>query len=55
MTSSYNMIVDRKDHVQYLTVSKSYSDDCSGSFTEQNIALNNLYYSSMILYIGIIG
>ena len=48
-----NMIVDRKDHVQYLTVSKSSSDDCTCSFfkTEQNIAINNLYYGAMILYI----
>ena len=45
-------IVDRKDHIQYPTVSKSYSDDCTCSLTEQNIALNNLYYGSMILYIG---
>ena len=28
-----NTIVDRRDHVQYLTVSKSYSDNC----TEYNI------------------
>ena len=34
------MIVDRKDHVQYLTVSKSYSDECTCSLTEQNIAFN---------------
>ena len=26
-----NMIVDRRDHVQYLTVSKSYSDNCTCS------------------------
>ena len=38
------MIVDRIDHVQYLTVSKSYSDNCTCSLTEQNITLNNLYY-----------
>ena len=30
------MIVDRRDHVQYLTVSKSYSDNCTCSLTEQN-------------------
>ena len=46
------MIVDRKDHVQYLTVSKRFSDDCKCSLTEQNIALNNLYYGPMILYMG---
>ena len=52
MTSSCNFIVDRKDHVQYLTVSKSYSDNCTCSLTEQNIALNNLYHCQMILYMG---
>ena len=45
------MIGDRKDHVQYLTVSKSYSDDCTYSLTEQIKALNNIYYDSMLLYI----
>ena len=35
MMSLYNDIelqydCDRRDHVQYLTVSKSYSDNCSG-------------------------
>ena len=33
------MIVDRKDHVQYLTVSKSYSDNCTCSLTEQYTTL----------------
>ena len=37
------MVVDRTDHVQYLTVSKSYSDNCTYSLTEQNITLTNLY------------
>ena len=32
---SCNTIVDRRDHVQYLTVSKSYSDNCTCSLTEQ--------------------
>ena len=41
---SCNMIVDRRDHVQYLTVSKSYSDNCTCSVTEQNTTLKNLYY-----------
>ena len=50
MTLSCNMTVDRKDHVQYLTVSKSYSDDCTCSLTEQNLALNNLYYGPKILF-----
>ena len=33
-----------RDHVQYLTVSKSYSDNCACSLTEQKTTLNNLYY-----------
>ena len=37
MTLSCNMIVDMKDHVQYLTVIKSYSDDCTCFTTEQTI------------------
>ena len=41
---SCNTIVDRRDHVQYLTVSKSYSDNCTCSLTEQNTTLKNLYY-----------
>ena len=45
MIISCNMIVDRRDHVQYLTVSKSYSDNYTCSLTEQkNITLTNLYY-----------
>ena len=44
MIISYNMVVDRRGHVQYLTVSKSYSDNCTFSLTEQNITLTNLYY-----------
>ena len=41
MTLSYYMIVDMKDciHVQYLIISKSYSDDCTISLTKHNIAL----------------
>ena len=31
MIISCNTIVDRRDHVQYLTVSKSYSDNCTCS------------------------
>ena len=38
------MVVDRRDHVQYLTVSKSYSDNCTCSLTEQSITLTSLYY-----------
>ena len=34
MIISCNTIVDRRDHVQYLTVSKSYSDNCTCSLTE---------------------
>ena len=33
-----------------MTVSKSYSDDCSK--TGQNIAINDLYNGAMILYIA---
>ena len=44
MITICNTIVDRKDHVQYLTVSKSYSDNCTCSLTEQNTTLKNLYY-----------
>ena len=51
MTLSCNTIFDRKDHVQYLTVSKSYSDDCTFSLTEQIIAIND-HLDAMILYIG---
>ena len=43
MIISCNMIVDRRDHVQYLTVSKSYSDNCTCSLTEQNTTLKNLW------------
>ena len=39
MIISCNTIVDRRDHVQYLTVSNSYSDNCTCSLTEQNITL----------------
>ena len=35
------MIVDSKDHEQYLTVTKSYSEDCTCSLTEQSLALKN--------------
>ena len=41
MTRSCSTIVDRKDHVQYLKVSKCYSDDCTCSLTERNIALSD--------------
>ena len=46
MIISYNMIVDRRDHVQYMTVSKSYSDNCTCncSLTVQNTKLKNLFY-----------
>ena len=42
MAISCNTIVDRRDHVQYLTVSKSYSDNCTCSLTEHNTTLKNL-------------
>ena len=40
MIISCNTIVDRRDHVQYLTVSKSYSDNCT---TEYNIKKSVLW------------
>ena len=43
MINSCNTIVDRRDHVQDLTVPKSYSDNCSCSLTEQNTISKNLY------------
>ena len=49
MTLSYSMIVDRKDHVQYLAVSKSYSRQLSCSLTERNIAIND-HNDAMLLY-----
>ena len=39
MIISCNTIVDRRDHVQYLTVSKSYSYNCTCSLAEQNTTL----------------
>ena len=44
MISSCNTIVDRRDQVQYLAVSKNYSDNCICSLTEQNTTLKDLYY-----------
>ena len=44
MILSCYMIVARRDHLKYLTASKSYSDDCTCNLTEQNTTLNNLYY-----------
>ena len=44
MIISRNTIVDSRDHVQYLTVSKRYSDNCTCSLIEQNATLKNLFY-----------
>ena len=44
MIISCNTVVDKRDHVQYLTELKSYSDNCASSLTEKNTALKNLYY-----------
>ena len=44
MISSCNTIVNRRDHIKYLTVSKSYSDNCTCSPIEQNTTLKSLYY-----------
>ena len=39
MIISYYTIVDRSDHVQYLTVLESFSDNCKCSSTEQDTTL----------------
>ena len=49
MIISYNTIVGRRDHVQYLPVSKSYSDNCTSSPTEQDTTLKNLYYDLILM------
>ena len=49
-TLNWNMAVDKKDHVQYLTTTKGYSDDCTCSSPEQKIALNDLHSGSKILF-----
>ena len=46
MISSFITFVDRRDHVQYLTV----SDNCAYSLTEQNTTFQKLYYG-LIRYI----
>ena len=51
MIISCNTIVDRRDHVQYLTVSKSYSDNCTCMFfngTEYNIKKSVLWSETYI-------
>ena len=50
MIINCNTIVDRRDHVQYLTVSKSYSDNCTCSLTEQNTTLKTLYYDLIQMF-----
>ena len=44
MITSCNTIVNRRDHAQYLTVSKSYSDKYTCSPTKKDTTLKNLYY-----------
>ena len=44
MTLSCKTTIDRKDHKQYLTVSRSYSDDCTCSLTEQNSIKQSILY-----------
>ena len=44
MITSCNTTVNRRDQTQYLTVSKSYSDNHTCSPTEQDTTLKNLYY-----------
>ena len=48
MITSCNTIVNRRYHVQYLTVSKSYSDNCTCSLTEQNTKVKNLHYGLLL-------
>ena len=50
MTLDCNMIVDRTDHVQYLTTTNGYSDDCDSSSPEQVLVLKDLHYGSKILF-----
>ena len=45
------MIVDRKDHEQYLQFQRAIPEDCTCSLTEQNIAIND-HNDAMILSIG---
>ena len=45
MIISCNKIVYRRDHVHNLTVSKSYSDNCTCSLTEQNTTLKTVLWS----------
>ena len=51
MTLNCCTTVDRKDHVQCLQFQRDIPDDCTGSFTEHNIAIND-QNDAMILYIG---
>ena len=48
MALGKDMIVGRAEHVQYLTDSKSCSDDYTCSLTEQDKALNDLYYGPKV-------
>ena len=48
MTLGKDMIVGRKEHIQYVTDSKSYSADYTCSLTERNLALNDLYYGPKV-------
>ena len=45
MIIGYNMIVDRRDNVQYLAVSKSYSDNCTCSLM--------MMHERTIVYLGL--
>ena len=51
MTSGCCMIVDRKDHIQYLQFQRALPENCTCSLTEQNIAIKD-HYDTMILSIG---
>ena len=41
MIISCNTIVDRRDHMQYLTVSKSYSDNCTRCLEDYLVTISN--------------
>ena len=51
MTLSCCMIVNMKDHVQYLQFQSAIPDDCTSSLTQQNIGIND-HNDAMILNMG---
>ena len=53
MIISCNMIVDRRDHVQYLTISKSYSDSSTCSLTEQTSSVSTRFAKTSMIFSAI--